>query len=581
MHTCRSVPPPRKTTLLPGKALAVTRWQLVDCPDGLEPPAPFLAWLNQRAHSDHAAPGTLHCLAADLPEGGYRLTASGDQAVLHAGSKAGIAYALLTLRDWQDQHPHPAPALLVEDWPDFPVRGILLDISRNKIPTLPMLKQWIDLFAQSRINHLQFYTEHTFAYRGHEAIWQDATPLTPDEMRELDTYCAERLIELTPNQNSFGHLQKWLQHPRYAHLANAPDGYTTPWGEFRPRPFSLNPLHPGSLDLLADWYQQLLPTLRSKRFNVGCDETFDLGQGASREACERAGKGRVYLDYLLKVHALVSQHDHHMLFWGDIILHHPELIPELPAEITALVWGYEANHPFQEQCRHFQNAGVPFWVCPGTSTWNSLTGRWSNARANIRSAARHGKAEGAGGILITEWGDNGHWQTLPFSAAALRMGAAYAWNREAADRCPDQAFFAGLIPDADPQPLVELANAWEWFTVRIENLSPLFSLVVRDDLTSLLVEVSPSELEHALTQLETIARHIPSDPEVHLPMRLMQFACHRGLFIQSGKQAQAEASRTLLEEIHPLFLQSWQLRNRPGGLAESRQALDRRRAEFT
>jgi len=30
-----------------------------------------------------------------------------------------------------------------------------------------------------------------------------------------------------------------------------------------------------------------------------------------------------------------------MQFWGDIILHYPELIKELPSDVIALNWGYE------------------------------------------------------------------------------------------------------------------------------------------------------------------------------------------------------------------------------------------------
>ena len=58
---------------------------------------------------------------------------------------------------------------------------------------------------------------------------------------------------------------------------------------------------------------------------------------------------------------------------------------------------------------------MPFWVCPGTSSWNSLVGRWPNARANVLDAAESGLAAGARGFLLTDWGDNGHWQHLPVS----------------------------------------------------------------------------------------------------------------------------------------------------------------------
>jgi hypothetical protein len=43
--------------------------------------------------------------------------------------------------------------------------------------------------------------------------------MTHEEIRALDAFCRERFIELVPHQQSFGHLQRWLELPRYRGLA--------------------------------------------------------------------------------------------------------------------------------------------------------------------------------------------------------------------------------------------------------------------------------------------------------------------------------------------------------------------------
>ncbi len=108
--------------------------------------------------------------------------------------------------------------------------------------------------------------------------------------------------------------------------------------------------------------------------------------GLSREACGRIGKHRVYLDHLRAVASLAAARGKSLQFWADIVLEAPELVAELPAGVTGLVWGYEASHPFATQCPAFARAAVPYIVCPGTSCWNSIAGRWLNAQANIASA---------------------------------------------------------------------------------------------------------------------------------------------------------------------------------------------------
>jgi hypothetical protein len=174
-------------------------------------------------------------------------------------------------------------------------------------------------------------------------------------------------------------------------------------------------------------YDDLLPHFTSSLFNVGCDETWDLGKGRSKAVCEERGVTRVYLDFLLQIHELVKGHGRQMMFWGDIILHQPELISELPEDVIALEWGYEADHAFAERCKQFADAGVPFYVCPGTSSWNAVVSRTDNAMGNLRSAAEHGLAHGAIGYLNTDWGDHGHWQYQPTAYLGYAYGAAVSW----------------------------------------------------------------------------------------------------------------------------------------------------------
>src|SRR5690606_38528252 len=97
------------------------------------------------------------------------------------------------------------PCLELEDWPDFAQRGVMLDISRDKVPSLGTLRELVDSLARWKVNQVQLYMEHTFAYPGHDLVWKDASPLTGAEIRELDAWCAARHVELVPNQNSFGH----------------------------------------------------------------------------------------------------------------------------------------------------------------------------------------------------------------------------------------------------------------------------------------------------------------------------------------------------------------------------------------
>jgi hexosaminidase len=98
--------------------------------------------------------------------------------------------------------------------------------------------------------------------------------------------------------------------------------------------------------------------------------------------------------------------------------------------MTALVWGYSDDHPFDKELPQFKAAGLDFYVCPGTSSWRSLIGRNQNAFLNLKNAAISGKTNGAKGFLNTNWGDYGHWQPLSVVYPSIMVGASYAWHYE-------------------------------------------------------------------------------------------------------------------------------------------------------
>ena len=229
-------------------------------------------------------------------------------------------------------------------------------------------------------------------------------------------------------------MRHFLEHPRLKKLAEVSKPYEDASGDFLRYPSTLAPNHPGTLPFLRGLYGELLPNFSSERFNIGCDETWDLGHGQSKRLCERLGKGRVYLDFLKRIHREVSARGRRMMFWGDIILKYPRLIKKLPRDVISLNWGYEANHPFVKEAGQFAKAKIPFYVCPGTATWQTLIGRHDNALANLRVAAKAGRKHSAIGYLITDWGDGGHPQPLAVSYPPFLAGASLAWNAKDFDK---------------------------------------------------------------------------------------------------------------------------------------------------
>ena len=310
----------------------------------------------------------------------------------------------------------------IQDFPMIKERGIMLDISRGKVPYTESILKLIDMMADLKYNQLQLYLENiVFEYDHFPEYWQDMMPITKQELKEIQDYCKEKFIELVPNQNGFGHMGEWLKKEELKPL-----GITRDDGE---NTTTLNPLKKESLELVDTIYSDLLPYFDSEFLNVGMDEPFELGQGETREACEKDGKGRVYLDYLNKIIEMSNKKYNKVpMFWDDIVFDHPELIKEINPNSIVLDWGYEEEFPFMERCGYLKKHGLKFYTCPGTSTWGSFTGRFENMIYNIEAAAKACIVHEGEGVLLTDWGNGGHPQFLVMSYIPYIYGACCAWN---------------------------------------------------------------------------------------------------------------------------------------------------------
>lgn len=434
----------------------------------------------------------------------------------------------------------------------------MLDVSRDRVPTVRTLRLVIDILARCRYNQFQLYTEHTFAYSAHPTVWEEADPLTAAEIRKLDAYAQMQGIELVANQNSFGHMERWLVHPEYNALAKFPKGgAVTPWGTVKKFPTTLDPANPKSLELVDGLFEELLPNFSSPLVNVGCDETFEISDPEE------------YLGFLLKVFDCVRKRGKRPMFWGDIVLRHPELVARLPKDAIALDWGYEGNHPFAAECAAFKKAGLDFYVCPGTSAWRSLGGRVENMRENLEAAERAGRLCGAKGYLVTDWGDEGHWQPLAASLPGIILGGAFAASGAKAAKMDLERELNAVMDAPLGGTLLRLGTLYLRGGAIRANCSELFNILLNDHgysrhpgLTQAVLDDISGVAHGCRIAAERWADRNDWAKEIVYMANLIDCACHR----------RDEGRLRALRDEHGRI---WRLRSREGGRVDSLAKLPR------
>ncbi len=370
--------------------------------------------------------------AAVVPNGrqqGYRLSITPDRVEVAARTPVGCFYGLQTLERLTRHARADLPCCTIEDAPDFAGRGLLLDVTRGRVPTLEWLKGFVDRLASLKVNQLQLYIEHAFAFTFDPDICGHENGLTPDEIRSLDGYCRERFIELVPAVATLGHMGRILSLPRYRALAEIPpntswDAMT--WPE-RVRGLTLDCVNPDGHRLVERIWSDVLDAFSSPSVNLCGDEPWDLGRGRNTGRWDERGRGIAYLDHIRRVHDFCTSRGRRSMFWSDVVTHYPDLFDRVPRDATVLHWGYDDQTDYAAAGR-FVDAGLATYVCPGTSGWKRIINAMDLAERNIATFARIGRECGATGLLNTDWGDHGHFNMPGCSWHGIVLGASLSWR---------------------------------------------------------------------------------------------------------------------------------------------------------
>lgn len=465
-------------------------------------------------------------LDEDLGPEAYRLKTGLTGIDLCCGGAAGAFYGLSTLRQVYGQlKTGMLPCLQIEDAPALPVRGVLLDVGRGKIPTVETLTLLLDRLSGMKINHVQLYMDgYCFAWQPYAYLFSDETPLTAAEIQQLVQHAAARFIDLVPCLNSLGHMEQWLEKPQFRPYAECEDGFDFQ-GLYHRQPGTTNPQDKAAVAWVQGLFDELLANFDagwSNWVNVNLDEPFELGKGKNAALAAQKGAHAPYLLMVEQMHRYCQKRGLRMMMWGDVLLASPESIPQIPKDVTVLHWMYEGDGRFEPAAQALARQGVDFLLCPGTSAWCSFTGRSDRMRRNVEDAVDCALRYGGRGVLLTDWGDLGHWQYLSASYVPFAFGAGLSW---AGQRQSAQGVFrycdAALFGDATGRAarlFYDLGNYYQF------EHAPLFSTTLcAGVMTARHRFDGPDDFAAAMELLLSLSRHLAAGmgiPITHPDIRL-------------------------------------------------------------
>ena len=314
----------------------------------------------------------------------------------------GRQYAHMTLDQLRVLHSE-VPSMTITDWPAFTYRGWMDDQSRGPVPHAAYRKkQWETLHAL-KFNFCNYYTEHT--------LYQPEFPdLAPAYLADCKPHPDEVI-----NLQLFAHAEKTLRIPFYQHLMDSKANF--------------DPSNEATYDFLRKRIKAAYDRIpNSLFFIINCDETEQLGTGRAKKLVDSLGADQVYVDFINRCYDLVQQAGStRVAMWGDIVAKNPEMMKQLPKDMTYIMWAYEPLDSFKHLIKPFKEHGNPFWVAASTGHSATMTSTPQRYIKNIANLYRDGYRDGARGAMLTCWDDNGE-ALFDNSWHAQYWAAEMAWN---------------------------------------------------------------------------------------------------------------------------------------------------------
>ena len=265
----------------------------------------------------------------------YTLTVNPAGAVLQAPEPWGVARGMETFLQLVVPGSTTAfrvPAVVIEDRPRFPWRGLMLDASRHFMP-LDTVKRTLDGMAAVKLNVLHWHLTDDQGFRVESRrypelhrLGSDGLFYTQEQVREIVAYAGERGIRVYPEFDIPGHTTSWfVSHPE---LASMPGPYEIEreWGIMDP---ALDPSKEEVYRFLDGFLGEMAALFPDAYLHIGGDEV----NGKHWDASERLvafKKEKGFKDnhdllgyFSQRVSKIVTGHGKRMMGWDEIL--HPSL----------------------------------------------------------------------------------------------------------------------------------------------------------------------------------------------------------------------------------------------------------------
>jgi hypothetical protein len=364
----------------------------------------------------------------EILDEGYRILKDPQEIRIFASSERGMFYGLQTVKQLLSHDMVPAQ-VMIEDWPDHPIRGIHLDL-KGLIPRFEYMLQLVETLAAYKINTIVMEYEDKIPWPGHPLL-EDTHAWSYKELQIFLQHCKNHYIEVIPLQQTFGHLHYILKFEEYSHLRETAD-----------YPSEICPINEEAVELITDRLEQVIQLHPdSKYVHIGCDETLYLNTCAKcQEHFGSNGKFDNYIQHVNRMAEIVVRRGKIPIIWDDMLRNMSDSdIARVHPQITIMVWSYYHQDLIQLQLEshldRYQRLGIPMIGAGCCFGADSHTGNLPNFRVrqeNLLGWGNRAQNYSLRGLVSTTWAKyssiDAYCELMPVIPYPALLSAAISWS---------------------------------------------------------------------------------------------------------------------------------------------------------
>jgi hexosaminidase len=273
----------------------------------------------------------------------YRLEVTATEVHLDAPNPLGVIHGLQTLLQLVQNTPEgfAAPAVVIEDAPRFPWRGLLIDVSRHFMP-VEAIKRNLNAMEAVKFNVLHWHLSDDQGFRVEskkfpkfQRMSSDGQYYTQEQIKEIVAYARDRGIRVVPEFDVPGHTSSWFA--AYPELASGRGPYAIS-SHYGPHDAAMDPTRDHTYHFLDEFIGEMSRLFPDAYFHIGGDEVNGRVWAANRKIRKFRRKHHFKNNHDLQAYfnqrleKIVKRHGKIMVGW-DEILH-----ANLPKDVVIQSW---------------------------------------------------------------------------------------------------------------------------------------------------------------------------------------------------------------------------------------------------